>query len=581
MSSDDHSAKHSIADEWVSRRGILILSILFFCLCFPMLGSLSHWRADERFYTDATIRMLQTGDYLSPTYDDGRLRFKKPILDYWAILVSWKSLGISYTTARLPGLLAGTATVWLTFELALLLHRRSRDALIAAAIMASNMTVMLLSTRSTPDILLCLFSTTSMLGFTGLILQRKLTPAYYSLAYVGAALAITTKGLAGLLPVVYAFLYVALAKPSGLRPRQLLHAGIMLGALAIPAAWFALVIWKHGSFTVMDLFDDQIGRRLTGSKLYIPANAGHYLGSIASHFLPWSLLVVIALTEDFQKVRDRFMEHRREVCFAAGWVLLLVVIFTCGNQMRTRYLLPAYPQVALLFALAIGTGIRKDALSKAMAPAVPALYALGLGTGVILMLVAPLLSLPLTAAGLLIALTSLILASMTRRWAAAHKLVALGIGLLLIMVVVSRGVMGVFFVSPASTIVDRVQRWNPDCTLLPTAGVHSNYICQIRIVSGGRIEPRMIRKDQCHEALAEAGALVCSEAILRQVNFPDCRIEPCGQSGREWNRWDVLAFLNPRTREAALAARRETYHLVTRPSGARPIQVKPTPFALD
>jgi hypothetical protein len=55
----------------------------------------------------------------------------------------------------------------------------------------------------------------------------------------------------------------------------------------------------------------------------------------------------------------------------------------------------------------------------------------------------------------------------------------------------------------------------------------------------------------------------CSDAVLRRWNPVDCRIEPCGRSGREWNRRDVVAFLDPRTRENALNAKRMTYHMIT------------------
>ncbi|MEI6150424.1 MAG: phospholipid carrier-dependent glycosyltransferase [bacterium] len=538
-----------------------ILAALFLCLCFPLLGSLAHWRADERFYTDAALRMVQTGDWLSPTYADGSPRFKKPVLSYWAILASWKSLGIGYESTRLPSLLAGTGTVWLTFELALLLWRRPREALVAAAITGSNMTVMLLSTRSTPDIFLCFFTTASLLGFAGLILRRKLSTGYYALAYFGAALAVATKGLAGILPVLYAYLYCALARPRGVRLRDLIHPAIMVCAVAIPATWFALAVAKHGRFALMDLFMDQIGRRLSGSKVYILANLGHYLGSVTGQFLPWSLLALTALAANSLKCLEQFRIHRREALFAAGWVLMLYILFACGNQQRARYLLPAYPQVALLLALAIGSSIRNETFPRPVEWTVRLLYALGLTAGIGLMTMAPLIGIPMAAGGI-IAAAAVLFAVVTWRWAATHRLAALGVCLLLIMVVITRGVMGAFFLSPARTIVDRVRGWNPDCARIPVAGLHSNYVCQIRVISGGRIEPLVIQDERYDDALRAAGAVVCSDAVLRRWNPVDCLIEPCGRSGREWNRRDVVAFLNPRMRENALTAKRMTYHLI-------------------
>jgi 4-amino-4-deoxy-L-arabinose transferase-like glycosyltransferase len=57
------------------RKGAILLAILFFLFNVPALPSLSQWRTDERFYTDAAVGMAQSGDYLTPVHPDGALRF--------------------------------------------------------------------------------------------------------------------------------------------------------------------------------------------------------------------------------------------------------------------------------------------------------------------------------------------------------------------------------------------------------------------------------------------------------------------------------------------------------------------------
>ena len=214
--------------QYVSRCRLWAVSLafLFFILHLPILPSLTRSHGDETFYTDAAVGMIKSGDYLAPTYEDGTLRFRKPILAYWAVVAGYKAFGFNFFGSRFPFLVAGTATIWLSFELCLLLARRADQALVATAIIASNLTVQHTSIRSTPDMLLCALVLTSLLGFAGLVFEG-LRIKWYLLAYFGAALAVATKGLAGLLPVVYAFLYCGFGRVPGLRLRRLWHPWIV------------------------------------------------------------------------------------------------------------------------------------------------------------------------------------------------------------------------------------------------------------------------------------------------------------------------------------------------------------------
>ena len=63
---------------------------------------------DEALYVNASMRMAQEGDWLTPQAF-GRLFFQKPPLVYWFSAFSMKVFGLSLFTVRLPGLLFGTA----------------------------------------------------------------------------------------------------------------------------------------------------------------------------------------------------------------------------------------------------------------------------------------------------------------------------------------------------------------------------------------------------------------------------------------------------------------------------------------
>ena len=45
---------------------ILVLILIFFFAFLPLLSSMARYRGDEHYYTDAAIRMVQTGGLLYP-----------------------------------------------------------------------------------------------------------------------------------------------------------------------------------------------------------------------------------------------------------------------------------------------------------------------------------------------------------------------------------------------------------------------------------------------------------------------------------------------------------------------------------
>ena len=70
---------------------------------------------------------------------------------------SWLVFGINVLAARLPFLLAGCGTLWLTHRLARKLTGNERTALFAAVVLAAHPQFFLCSVRSIPDSLLVFF----------------------------------------------------------------------------------------------------------------------------------------------------------------------------------------------------------------------------------------------------------------------------------------------------------------------------------------------------------------------------------------------------------------------------------------
>jgi 4-amino-4-deoxy-L-arabinose transferase-like glycosyltransferase len=548
--------------EAACRKGALILAFLFFLLYLPSLSSLSHWRGDERFYTDAAVAMQQSGDYLTPVYPDGSLRFKKPIVSYWGVLYGFKVFGFNYFGARVAFLTAGALVVWLSFELCLTLVRRRPDlALVATAIVASNLTMHNTSIRSTPDMLVCLFVLLSLLGFSNLFFNER-RPHWYALAFLGSGLAMATKGLSGLLPVLYAFLYAVLSRRPDLRIRRLLHPVFAPLAVALGSGWFIWAFWRYGAVAAADFFGDQVGERLSGTKTYILVNAGTYLSSFLIQLLPWAFLALLVFAVQRQAVLQTLRQHRKPLVFAGGWILFLFVIFSCGNLQRTRYFLPAYPFLALFFAFPL-LQETSDAKSKSMVNrALRLLFGFATVGGAVLVVFGFTISTNLAIAGIVIAGVGLVMAKMSSPRPAPQRLAAAAAFIILMFAVNGWLIEPLFNVSAAPEITRRLLAGAPAKLILPMSAMDGE-ASQIRVLSGGKIDPRIVSARECDRALRTHGVLICTERVLNGWQPANAEAELLATGSDRWKLRDYIALFRADNRPAFLQSKRVACYLVS------------------
>jgi 4-amino-4-deoxy-L-arabinose transferase-like glycosyltransferase len=345
----------SAAVEGGSNARLLLPSLLalFVAALVPFAGTFFQDYPDERNYTNAAITMVRSGDYLTPRWPDGRSNLHKPIVAYWVVAASYKIFGITLAASRLPFMVAGALTIAATYVTGLALTGRRDTALLAAVITASELQLILSSMRAIPDVLLCLLMLVSAYGFLGLVVLGRRTAATYWSAYLGAALAIETKGLLALVFVAFALVFALLdrgAEPARSRLRSLLHAPSMLVALAVAVSWYVAMYGLHRDRLVKIFFGDQITYNvqfLDGTPLIrVPI----YLGFLLINLLPWSVLLVPLAIWDGQSFRPADASLRRAQRFVVLWAVLMAIVFGLGNKIEPRYLLPAGPLLAILLA---------------------------------------------------------------------------------------------------------------------------------------------------------------------------------------------------------------------------------------
>ncbi|HWL74125.1 MAG TPA: glycosyltransferase family 39 protein, partial [Burkholderiaceae bacterium] len=105
-----------------SSRHTLLVALLFAAVLPYLLnlGVSSIWDANEAFYAQTPREMIETGDYVTPSFNF-QLRMNKPVLSYWNVAASYHLFGISEWSERLPIALGALVIIGTAFGLGRLL----------------------------------------------------------------------------------------------------------------------------------------------------------------------------------------------------------------------------------------------------------------------------------------------------------------------------------------------------------------------------------------------------------------------------------------------------------------------------
>lgn len=335
--------------------------LLFALATLPFAATFTLPYPDERHYTDGALQMLRDHDWLvpktpAPNTGEWLPRFNKPPLAYWAVAASFKIFGVSVLAARLPFLLACCGTLFLTWRLAKKITGNDATASLAAVILATHVQFIFAATRSIPDSLLVFFVTLSASGFLRLIALKETGAGVFWTAYGGAAGAAMSKGLLGLGIVLFAWAFVFAREKNFNAVKKLLHWPSMALAAAFVAAWFAVILKRHGAAAWHGFFGDQVTDNVQGGALAPLWRAPAYAAILAVNFLPWSLPAIETGVRKIWESRRAALSSSETATsqisrqFILAWCAVLCAGFALGVNVSVRYLLPAAPLAAVFVA---------------------------------------------------------------------------------------------------------------------------------------------------------------------------------------------------------------------------------------
>jgi 4-amino-4-deoxy-L-arabinose transferase-like glycosyltransferase len=512
-------------------RGVIVLILIFFFAFLPLLSSTAKPRIDEMFYTNPVIRMVQTGDYFTPYYYENP-RLRKPIFIYWVLAASYKIFGINLFASRIPFFIAGCLVILLTYRLSLLFFRRKEWALIAAAVIASNLTLYHVSVRSTTDTFLCLFISISLYGFMRLILSGDKRTVNYFFAYVGAGFAAATKGGWGFVPVLFAFLFCFFRKGDTIKLRELIDVKSIAIAVFIASFWYIIAYYQHREILVQQFFADQVLERISGSKWYIVENLIVYLLAVVREFMPWSLILILLLIthRDKDMITNFFRENKEACIFILGWYLSLCLIFSFGNIQRTRYLFPSYPLVSALYAALFVTIANKGkGLSTSILKHIEWIILLVCFLyGVLLAVAGIFIDKILLAGGMLTIFVVAVLYATLFRRSSISSLLMVALCMILLFSVSENFTNPVIYNPPAPQVVHKIRKYVHVPIEIAAVDLNPKDCGQIYVLSGGNIKVNFLTNNIALDKLKQFEFLVLSGPFKEKLDLDRYFVEECG-----------------------------------------------------
>jgi 4-amino-4-deoxy-L-arabinose transferase-like glycosyltransferase len=336
----------------LTRRALLLVVLAFAVLWFGNLDYRKLVRPDEGRYSEIPREMYVTGDWLTPRLN-GIKYFEKPPLQYWATAAAYEAFGEHEWTVRLWPALTGFAAV-LLIGVAGAAVFGATAGLYSSVVLASSMGYMFVAHIATLDMGFTLFMAVAMCGFLlGLSAHtpERLRPRWIYAAWAGMALAVLSKGLAGVvLPLFVVALYMLAERDFGILKRlRPLSGGLLF--LAITAPWFVAVSLANPEFPSFFFIHEHFARFLT--RVHKRTAPWWYFAPIlALGILPWLLSLLQAFYSGLRRTAsDRFRESR----FLAIWAVAIFLFFSASSSKLPSYILPIFPALALIIGARLAT----------------------------------------------------------------------------------------------------------------------------------------------------------------------------------------------------------------------------------
>jgi len=322
-----------------------LLFLSLFCglvviFCYRLgIHPLIDW--DESIYAQVAREALNFHRYLDFTYW-GKLWFEKPPLVPWLTVVSFKTLGITEVSARLPVALAALLTVALSCFLTWRWFHSRSAVLLTLGIYYISFPFITAAYFLNFDSIASLF----ILLTVGAFWLAQSRPVYYYWFGLGLGLGVITKSVVGLFPLAALWAYVVAIREFGFLKKRQFYYGLILAAVII-LPWHVYQSWHYGPAFWDNYFFYHVWRRFTTSLEDNGAPFSFYWDILRQYLVFFGLLVIALAHFAVRSLRQAKFFYVLTV--AAG--LFLILSLACTKL--PSYLVIIYPYITIMIAVTL------------------------------------------------------------------------------------------------------------------------------------------------------------------------------------------------------------------------------------
>jgi 4-amino-4-deoxy-L-arabinose transferase-like glycosyltransferase len=311
---------------------------------------------DGSLYASIAKTMAKNNDFIN-LYGNGTDWLDKPHFPFWVTALSFKIFGIHYWSYKLPAILFLSLGAWYTYRFARRLYNEE-IAQWAVLILLSSLHIILSSmdVRAEPYLLALVIGSTYYF-------YRYLGKHQFLFLFLGslfAACALMTKGIFALIPIggaIGGHLLVTGQWKEIFSWRWLL-AALLIGIMILPEIYALyvqfdlhpekVVFGKTGVSGIRFFFwDSQFGRFFNTGPIKGKGDPFFFFHSLLWAFLPWSVMLYIAL---FRKTQALFRKPLSSEWFTFFGAMLSFLVFTLSRFQLPHYLNIVFPFFAILTA---------------------------------------------------------------------------------------------------------------------------------------------------------------------------------------------------------------------------------------
>jgi 4-amino-4-deoxy-L-arabinose transferase-like glycosyltransferase len=316
-------------------------------------------------------------------------------------------------------------------------------------------------------------------------------------------------------------------------------------------------LWK-------DFVGDQLTDNLDQAHVSNVRTALFLLGATLQHFLPWTILLLVSAIPGSRQIAAFWRQYRKECLFTLGWYGLLVAIFCMSNKARGRYLLPAYPLIAVILSGMLLAALRDSTAARIQRWTGAVLLAVCGAAGIGLIVLGGAIDRDLVWAGaVLLAVSGALLVSMARM-SDRGMLLAVGVAFFSVLAVNSGLVRPVFMAAPEEAMARELLQRGSQGEAIATVDLPPHAASHLGLWSAGRLTSIPQRPGVTWSELARFPVILFSDAARGRWTFDGYRITQAGYEYPDWSGSDFWALVASPNKRDFMVGRRRLYFIASR-----------------